>query len=109
MIPGRVGGEDVTRLLGGIEGYRDRAGWVFVTLEEQGVDVLRRKRSERLIAQLIAADRTDDPRVPAEAGGMAGEIGRCAAEVGRIWKDVPEDLPEADDIRADDFWIHLIQ
>ena len=43
VIPGRVGGEDVARLLGGVEGHRDRAGRVIVALEEQGVDVLIRK------------------------------------------------------------------
>ena len=107
MIPGRVGREDVARLLGGIEGHADRAGRVFVALEEQGMDVLGRKRRQGVIAELITADRADDPGVSAEAGGMAGEIRRRPAEVGRVRKDVPQHFAEADEVRADDFRIHV--
>ena len=43
VIPGGIGGEDVARLLGRIEGHRDRSGLVFVALKQERVDVLRRK------------------------------------------------------------------
>lgn len=109
MIPGRVGREDVARLLGGIEGHRDRAGRVFISLEEQGVDVLGRKGSQGLVAQLVPADSADDPGIAPEAGGMAGEVRRGATKVSRVRKDVPQHFAEADEVRADDFGIHITQ
>jgi hypothetical protein len=107
MIPGWFGREDIARLLGGIEGHCDRARRVFFALEEQGVDVLRRKGGQSLIAQLIAPHRADHPGVTSEAGGVAGEIRRSTAEVGRVRKDVPQHFAEADEVRADDFRIHV--